>query len=56
MIAIFIVVAITFLNKLIVQGLSIHEVDLEHTKISSKYKQILFNLDEVEEWLRVHVF
>ena len=45
-----------FLNKLIIKGLNIHEADLEYTKFTSKYKQMLFNLAEVEEWLKVHIF
>lgn len=50
-----------FLHKLISKGLSIHEVDLEYNNVKapirqSNYKQVLFNLAEVEEWLRVHIF
>ncbi len=45
-----------FLNKLIIKGLNMHEADLEYEKLSSKYKQQLFNLQEVEDWLKVHIF
>lgn len=44
------------LNKLIIKGLNLHEMDLEPNKLTSKYKQQLFDLSEVEEWLKVHVF
>ncbi len=56
-----------FLSKLIVQGLTLHQADLQYIqltelqeansrKCSQVYKQTLFNLAEVEEWLRMHVF
>ena len=47
--------------KLITKGLNLHEADLEYNNLnkpvrSDRYKQTLFNLKEVEEWLRVHIF
>ena len=51
-----------FLNRLITKGLAFHEVDLEYNNIGRKpkredyYKRILFNIQEVENWLKVHVF
>lgn len=49
------------LNKLITKGLNFHELDLEYNNInkpkrSDRYKRMLFNLQEVEDWLRVHIF
>lgn len=46
----------SFLNKLIIKGLNMHEADLEYKNMSSNIKQMLFSLQEVEDWLRVHVF
>lgn len=51
----------TFLSKLITKGLQFHEADLEYNnpknpKNPYNYKKTLFNLQEVEDWLRVHVF
>lgn len=50
-----------FLSKLITKGLKFHEADLEYNNIkkptrSDRYKLMLFNLKEVEEWLKVHIF
>lgn len=47
-----------FLNKLIVKGMNINEADLEYERLNctSKHKQVLFNLQDVEDWLKVHVF
>ena len=50
-----------FLSKLITKGLNIHEADLEYNNINKpkredRYKTILFNLAEVENWLKVHIF
>ena len=50
-----------FLSKLITKGLNLHEADLEYNNLNNtvgrdKYKQTLFNLKEVEEWLKVHIF
>lgn len=45
-----------FLNKLIINGLNIHEADLQYKQMNSKIKQMLFNLQEVEDWLKVHIF
>jgi len=45
-----------FLNQLIVNGLNIHEADLNMKQIGGNTKQMLFNLQEVEDWLKVHVF
>ena len=45
-----------FLNKLIIQGMNVHEIDLEYKKLNSKYKQTLFSVSEVENWLRTHLF
>ena len=49
------------LNKLITKGLAFHELDLEYNntnkpKRSDRYKRLLFNLQEVEQWLRLHIF
>jgi hypothetical protein len=49
------------LNKLITKGLAFHELDLEYNNInkpqrSDRYKRLLFNLQEVEQWLRLHIF
>lgn len=44
------------LNKLILLGMNYHELDLDHTNFTSKYKEQLFNLEEVEEWIRMHIF
>lgn len=51
----------TFLSKLITKGLQFHEADLEYNnpkkpKNPYNYKKTLFNLQEVEDWLKVHVF
>lgn len=48
----------SFLNKLIVKGMNLNEADLEYERLNfpSKYTQLLFNLQDVEEWLKVHVF
>lgn len=45
-----------FLNKLIVEGLKIHEADLQPHKVTHKLKEKLFSLQEVENWLKVHIF
>lgn len=50
-----------FLSKLITKGLKLHEADLEYNNKKkptreSKYRQMLFDINEVENWLRVHVF
>lgn len=50
-----------FLSKLITKGLNLHEVDLEYNnekkpKRPDAYKQAMFNLQEVEEWLKAHIF
>ena len=50
-----------FLSRLITKGLNIHEVDLEYNSVNKpkredRYKNLLFNLEEVENWLRVHIF
>lgn len=45
-----------FLNRLIIKGLNMHEADLEIRQFNPKYKQRLYNLQEVEEWLRIHVY
>jgi len=50
-----------FLSKLITKGLTIHEADLEYNNINKpkredRYKNMLFNLAEVENWLKVHIF
>jgi hypothetical protein len=50
-----------FLNKLITKGLTIHEADLEYNNVEKpqrrdRYCQRLFNLQEVEDWLKVHIF
>lgn len=49
------------LNKLITKGMNFHELDLEYNneikpQRRERYKQRLFNLAEVEEWLRLHIF
>lgn len=50
-----------FLSKLIVRGLNLHEADLDYNKQikdkrKDRYSQTLFNLDEVEQWLKAHIF
>ena len=45
-----------FLNKLILNGLNVHEADATYSRVDSKIKQTLFSLQEVEDWLRVHIF
>lgn len=44
------------LNQLIINGLNIHECDVDRKKIGGNTKQMLFNIQEVEDWLKVHVF
>ena len=49
----------SFLSKLISKGLNLHEADLDYDVNKPKktsYKMMLFNLQEVEDWLRVHIF
>lgn len=46
----------SFLNKLILNGLNVHEADADYKRMDSKIKQTLFSLTEVEEWLKVHIF
>ena len=45
-----------FLNRLILRGMNIHEIDLDYRRLPSNYRQQLFNLAEVEEWIKVHIF
>ncbi len=50
-----------FLSKLITKGLTFHEADLEYNNVNKpqradRYKQTIFNLQEVEQWLKVHIF
>jgi hypothetical protein len=49
------------LSKLITKGLAFHELDLEYNnknkpKRTDRYKRMLFNIKEVEEWLKIHIF
>lgn len=50
----------TFLQKLITKGLRMREADLEYDNrpLVNKniFKQTLFDINEVEEWLKVYVF
>lgn len=47
-----------YLKKLLLNGLKYHEIHLKYNDMTTKppLRQCLFDLNEVEEWIKVHVF
>lgn len=51
-----------YLKQLILNGLKYHELDINYDEDNLKidtnlsWDEMLFNINEVEDWLKVHIF